>query len=204
MKKISLLLALLLILMPSCVMAGQVEEGLLTYESDGAVLTIDPATMAVSFTPAGSEVTYTTAVLQSTSGSRAMKNLQKSALSVQYIANALAGTISAMDSFSMSVDLGEATVERLPEGFRVSYGIGSNELVVDDLPKMIPVEIYHERLKPAWTEKNDKLFNSNYRVVPRGDGSSVFVRAKDDLGKLVISQLYELIFTQGEIGRAHV
>lgn len=197
MKKISLLLALLLILMPSCVMAGQVEESLLTYESDGAVLTIDPATMAVSFTPAGSEVTYTTAVLQSTSGSRAMKNLQKSALSVQYIANALAGTISAMDSFSMSVDLGEATVERLPEGFRVSYGIGSNELVVDDLPKMIPVEIYHERLKPAWTEKNDKLFNSNYRVVPRGDGSSVFVRAKDDLGKLVISQLYELIFTQG-------
>lgn len=194
MKKISLLLALLLILVPSGMMA---EEGPLTYESGGAVLSIDPATMAVSFTPAGSEVVYTTAVLQSSSGSRAMKNLQKSALSVQYIANALTGTTSAMDTFSMSVDLGEAKVERLPDGFRVYYAIGSNELVVDDLPKMIPVDVYNDRLRPAWTEKNDKLFKSNYRVVPREDGSSVFVRVKDDLGKLVISQLYELIFTQG-------
>ena len=35
----------------------------------------------------------------------------------------------------MSVDLGEAKVERLPNGFRVYYAIGSNELVVDDLPR---------------------------------------------------------------------
>lgn len=201
MKKIVIFAACLLLsglfALPSPALKSEETTGILL-ERDGAKLGLDPESFLISFQPANSEVAYPTLATSSPSGSRVMRNLQQSALSVQFIANALSGTTLSMDSYSMSVDLGEASFEELPNGIRVSYLIGSNELTVDDLPKMIPVTTYNERLAPHWDERNDKLFKSNYRVVPRDDGNSLFVRIKDDLGKLAISQLYELIFTVGE------
>lgn len=203
MKKFTLFAACLmlvgLMILPAFATEGeQADLSTLVIEQDGAKLTLDPESFQISFQPADSEKVYPTLATSSPSGSRVMRNLQQSALSVQFIANALSGTTGSMDSYSMSVDLGEASFEPLPKGFRVTYTIGSNELTVDDLPKMIPVATYNERLQPHWDERNDKLFKSNYRVVPREDGNSLFVRIKDDLGKLAITQLYELIFNVGD------
>lgn len=195
-KKGLALLLLLCLLLPAPLALGE-EPLVVEAGPGGAQLRLDPKTMNLSFTPRGSELGYSILALESTSGSRAMKNLQKSAVSVQFIANEQSGTINSMDSYAMSVDLGNAIYEALPQGFRIHYTIGSNELVVDDLPKSLPLSTYTDRLKPAWTTREDKLFRDNYRVVPRGEGESVFVRIKDDLGKLAISQLHMLLFEKG-------
>ncbi|MDI9521058.1 MAG: DUF5696 domain-containing protein [Bacillota bacterium] len=190
---LSCLMILLMLVSPALA-----SDAVLQIEKDGAKLQLDPSNMLISFTPPGSDTAYEAWVKQSDSGSRAMQNLQKSLLSVQYITNARTGTSLSMDSYSMCVDLGEAKYEELENGFRIRLSIGPNELVIDDLPKAIPVSTYNERLRPHWSERNDKLFKSNYRVVPREEGESMFVRVKDDLGRLAISQLYKLFFETGE------
>lgn len=198
-RLIALLCSIMLLGIPAA-FAEQGSDGFDTMAENSFLrLSMNKDTMQARVTVLSSGKEYTTMLFDDASGSPATQNIQKSALNVQFIQNMRRGTTGAMDSYSLSVAQKTAAVEPIPGGFSVRYQIGNSELNIEDLPKAVPVSKYNEKLLPFWTEKDIKVFRSNYRVVPRDDGSETWVRMNDDgLGKLVIKQIYGLLYEKGQ------
>lgn len=131
-------------------------------------------------------------------GNQVVKNLQKSMLNLTFIANHKTGTLSAMDSYSLSVKLEKATAQKTDQGLRIHFQVGDTKLTENDLPKMIPLEKYNQLLKPYFSEKQEKTFKGTYFLV----GGNQWVRTKDTgMGALMIKQVYGLIFETGQYTR---
>lgn len=164
-------------------------------QTDTRQLWLDEKTMQVRLVDIASGRAVHTKEMKGQQGNKTVKNTQKSDLFITYIANEKVGTTGVIDSYSLSVDLDNYEVSPLENGFSVRYTIGDTTLVIDDLPKMVPVEKYNEKLLPHWTSTNEKLWREHYRVV----GNTMWVRIRDDgMGGMVIKQLYGLLFDTGE------
>lgn len=196
-KRIYALLLSLLLLVPDAFALGNVKKTSFDLKNESASLHLNGKNMQLSYQLNGSEQKYELLRMNGQKGSRVVKNNQKSAITLQFFSSKRSATLNGMDSFSLSVDKKGAVAEGTKQHLKVHYTIGAVELTVDDLPKAIPLAKYNERLKPAWSEKENKQFTNEYRLVTRASGESYFFRANDDtMGKVLIKKLHELLFVK--------
>lgn len=191
-----LLAALLTPALPGALAVDAAPEGfVLMSENERLALYLREKDMLLRVTDKATGRFIQSAMMEGTQGNQVVKSLQKSMLNATFIANATTGTVSAMDSYSMGVQMGGASAEKTPAGLRIHYTVGDTKLTEDDLPKMIPLEKYNELLKPHFSSKNDKTFRNNYVLV----GGTQWIRTKDKgMGALTIKQLYSLLFEKGQ------
>lgn len=136
-----------------------------------------------------------TSMMEGKQGNQTVKNLQKAMLNLTFVVNRKVGTVSAMDSYSLGVQMGSTIVSPLENGFRLRYEVGDTKLTVDDLPKMVPVEKYNELLLPYLSSTDEKRFRDNYFLV----GDTQWVRTKDEgMGALIIKALYSIFYEKAK------
>ena len=180
-------------------------------EDEGFTLISENETKALLFNEKTTEVrivdletgkVWDSAELNGSQGNRTIKSLQKSAVQATFIINAQTSpfTTTAMDSNTYSVNNETFAWQLIENGVEVTYTIGDNTYIVDDLPKAIRVDKYQKILEnSSWSTSQKKDFDSNYRAVPQKDSEYEYmIRVKDDsLSALLIKKLYEMIFSSG-------
>ena len=180
-------------------------------EDEGFTLISENETKALLFNEETTEVrlvdletgkVWDSAEMNGSQGNRTIKSLQKSAVQATFITNAQTSpvTTTAMDSYARSVDYGEFEYKLIENGVEVTYTIGDNAFIIDDLPKAIRVDKYQKILEASdWSTSQKKDFDANYRAVPQKDSEYEYmIRVKDDsLSALLVKKLYEMIFTSG-------
>lgn len=167
-------------------------------QSENREMYLDPETLMVRIVDTATGYTMESKIMEGKSGNKSTKNTEKSDLKVYYVVNQFIGTTNSMDNWSMSVEYNNYVVTPIENGFEIRYEIGDMTLTVDDLPKMIPVDKYKEKLLPNWTDKNDKDFREFYRIYKQ----TMWVRTDDgNIGKVKLNNLYKLIFETGTYTR---
>jgi len=180
-------------------------------EDEGFTLISESETKALLFNEKTTEVkivdletgkSWNSAEMNGQQGNRTIKSLQKSAVQATFILNSTTSpiTTTAMDSYSRSVEYGNFEWQLIENGVEVTYTIGDNAYIIDDLPKAIRVDKYLKIVESSsWSTSQKKDFDANYRAVPQKDSEYEYmIRVKDDsLSNLLIKKLYEMIFTSG-------
>ncbi|MEL3906347.1 MAG: DUF5696 domain-containing protein [Treponema sp.] len=167
-------------------------------ENRGRALLLNKQNLAVAVIDTATGTVFGESVMNGRQGNNTVKNLQKSAVQVTYLADTgqrNIGTLHTMDSYSFCTELKGFEIREIPHGFELDLTLGSNALCIDDLPKMIPVEKYNELLLPYFSSKNDKNFREQYRVVK----DKYWIRVKDkDMGDMMIAYLHNILFEKGK------
>ena len=180
-------------------------------EDEGFTLISENETKALLFNEKTTEIrivdletgkVWDSAEMNGSQGNRTIKSLQKSAVQATFITNAQTSpvTTTAMDSYTYSVNNGTFEWQLIENGVEITYTIGDNAYIIDDLPKAIRVDKYQKILENSdWSTSQKKDFDANYRAVPQKDSEYEYmIRVKDDsLSALLIKKLYEMIFTSG-------
>ncbi len=180
-------------------------------EDEGFTLISENETKALLFNEKTTEVrlvdletgkVWDSSEMNGSQGNRTIKSLQKSAVQATFIINAQTSpvTTTAMDSYTYSVSNETFEWQLIENGVEVTYTIGDNAYIIDDLPKAIRVDKYQKILENSdWSTSQKKDFDANYRAVPQKDSEYEYmIRVKDDsLSALLIKKLYEMIFTSG-------
>lgn len=179
---------------------GGLKPSKLSIKDDKSELTLNTKDMSFEWKTGGSS--FKSIVSNGKSGSKTTKNIQKSAVSLQYFTNKRIATLGIMNSFELSVSREGATA-KLDDGKLVcSYTIGDSALTIDDIPKGIPLDTYLNRIKAKLSEKENKEFLKHYREVKlKSANESFMIRKKDDLGKLLIKTLHTMLFEKGGFTR---
>lgn len=189
MKKICVILASLVLMIALCCFA-QAEMNLAA-ENEYLALYVDEATLEMKVVDKVSGNEFSTKIMNGSQGNKTTKNNEKSDVRAYYIVNEFVGTTNSMDSYSMSVSYNNFDFSYIENGIEVSYEIGDMTISVEDLPKMIPVDKYYEKLLPYWTNKNDEDFREFYRIVRE----TQWVRTDDGkIGKIKLENLYHLLY----------
>ena len=173
---------------------------ILAAETETRALLLDEKTMQVRLVNKETGERLDTAALNGKIGNKSVKNTQKSTLIVNYITNAKNGAVSAMDSYSKSIQTGSCVWQPIKNGVELRFTIGDDMLIVDDLPKGLRADKYQRLLEEAgWTSKQKKTIRENYRAVRlAGMEYEYMIRVKDDsLSVMMIKELYKLIFESG-------
>ena len=191
MKRILCILSLIFLLALSAAIAEEEGGYVLAADNGQLQLYINPDDLSMRVTDISSGQSWETNVMNGKNGNKTTKNNQKSDLRVYYIVNEDVGTTNSMDSYSMSVAYSNYTLEYIENGVEIRYTIGDKTISVDDLPKMVPLDKYYEKLLPYWLEKDDKAFREFYRVYK----NSMWVRTDDgNIGKVKLNNLYSLFY----------
>lgn len=189
MKKIMLIFASLILLLS--VFAFAEAEMTLAAENEYLALYVDEATLEMKVLDKASGKEYSTKIMNGSQGNKTTKNNEKSDARAYYIVNEFVGTTNSMDSYSMSVAYNNFDLSYIENGVEIAYEIGDMTISVEDLPKMVPVEKYKEKLLPYWTTKNDEDFREFYRIVRE----TQWVRTDDGkIGKIKLENLYHLFY----------
>ena len=189
MKKIVFVLSALLLLV--CLTAFAQAEMNLAAENEYLALYVDEATLEMKIVDKVSGNEFSTKIMNGSQGNKTTKNNEKSDVRAYYIVNEFVGTTNSMDSYSMSVSYNNFDLSYIENGVEIAYEIGDMTISVEDLPKMIPVDKYYEKLLPYWTNKNDEDFREFYRIVRE----TQWVRTDDGkIGKIKLENLYHLLY----------
>lgn len=191
MKRLLLLLVAVLLVSLAAGFAYSEDEFVLAAENENLQLFVNETTLEMRVTDKRTGITRETKVMNGSSGNKTTKNNEKSDLRVYYIVNEHVGTTNSMDSYSMSVSYGNYELSYIENGVEIRYDIGDMTISVDDLPKMVPVDKYYEKLLPYWTTKDDDAFREFYRVYKE----TMWVRTDDGaIGKVKLNNLYTLFY----------
>lgn len=194
-----LMLSLLMLLSSNSLALGGIKPSKLSIKDDKSELSLNIKDMSFEWKNSGKS--FKSIVANGKSGSKITKNLQKSAVGLQYFTNKRAATLGSMDSFELSVKK-EGAKARLEDNKLIcSYSIGDSALTIDDIPKAIPLDTYMNRLKKQLSEKENKIFLDEYREVKLKTGESFMIRKNDSLGKLIIKTLHSLLFKKADFTR---
>ncbi len=195
MRKLIVMLALLSLVL-ACVggISEETDDFRLCADSGELKLYINEETLELRVEESASGRIHATKIMDGQGGNKTTKNAQKSNLRVYYVVNEFVGTSNSMDSYPMSVSYSEYQIEYIEGGVEVRYTIGDKTISVEDLPKMVPVEKYYEKLLPNWSERDDKAFREFYRV----SQNTMWVRTDDgNIGKVKLQNLYKLFYEVG-------
>lgn len=189
------ILFLLIAVVTLCLCFAAVNAEMKPAASNGQLeLYVDEDTLEMKVVDLVGNKEYFTKVMNGSSGNKTTKNNEKSDIRAEYIVNKFVGTTNSMDSYSMSVGYKNFELEYLENGVEIRYEIGDMTISVEDLPKMIPVDKYKEKLLPYWTEKDDESFREFYRIVRE----TQWVRTDDGtIGKMKLENLYQLLYSKG-------
>lgn len=201
MRKRIVMLALLCFAL-ACACAGGLSEEMdgfrLCADNGELRLYINEETLELRVEECASGRVHATKIMDGQGGNKTTKNAQKSNLRVYYVVNEFVGTRDSMDSFPMSVGYSEYEIEYIDGGVEVRYTIGDMTIGVEDLPKMVPLDKYYDKLLPNWSERDDKAFREYYRV----SQSTMWVRTDDgNIGKVKLQNLYKLFYEVGTYTR---
>ena len=180
---------------------------LVVAESENRALLLKGETLQLRLVDIPTGKTWDTCVMDGQQGNKTVKNVQKSALLVTFITNAQNATTTTFDSYSKSVQTGTYAWTLIENGVEISFTIGDDTFIIDDIPKAIRADKYMAlRENAGWDNKDLKKFQENYRAVKiEGLDQEYMIRVKDEsLSVLLIKQLYELIFTSGIYTEADV
>ncbi len=200
-----ILLALVLSLIGSAYayeMRAEDEGFTLIAENETKALLFNEKTTELRIVDMESGKVWDTVEMNGQQGNRTIKSLQKAAIQATFITNAQTSpvTTSSMDSYSKSIDTETYEWRLIENGVEITYTIGDNAYIIDDLPKGIRADKYQKLLENSdWSTSQKKDFNDNYRAVPQpGQEHEYMIRVKDDsLSALLIKKLYEMIFSSG-------
>ncbi len=203
--KIPILIILsLTLLMLSTALAMELrpeDEGFtLMAENENRALLLNEETLNIRLVNLLTGENWDSCVPKGSKGNKTVKNTQKSTFTLAFISDPKRATITTMDSYSKSVSLGNYSILPIENGFEVSYEVGDDTLIIDDLPKGIRVDKYFNlRDNAGWSSKEKKDFEAQYRALkPAGLDQEYMIRVKDDsLSILQIKQIYGLLFDSG-------
>lgn len=199
MKK-RILIAVLMLLALAC--AGAISEEMdgfrLCADNGELRLYINEETLELRVQESATGRMHATKIMDGQGGNKTTKNAQKSHVRVYYVVNEFVGTRDSMDSYPMSVSYSEYEITDIDGGVEVRYTIGDMTISVEDLPKMVPLEKYYDKLLPNWSERDDKAFREYYRVYQ----NTMWVRTDDgNIGKVKLQNLYKLFYEVGTYTR---
>lgn len=195
MRKLIVMLAILCLALACASGISEEMDGFRLCADNGELkLYINEETLELRVEESASGRIHATKIMDGQGGNKTTKNAQKSNLRVYYIVNEFVGTSNSMDSYPMSVSYSEYEIEYLDNGIEVRYTIGDMTISVEDLPKMIPVQKYYDKLLPNWSDRDDKAFREFYRV----SQETMWVRTDDgNIGKVKLQNLYKLLYEVG-------
>lgn len=127
-------------------------------------------------------------------------DLQKSDLNISYYTGISAdkySASSAMDTYKMSVELGNYKFYKIENGVRICYQLGDDSVSYADFPERISEERMEELVLQYLSSSEQKIVENTYRLLKSG----VYVRqaqVDQPLSPLAGNELYHLFY---EIGK---